>query len=100
MADLSLALIPGDGIGIEVMESAKQILGAVQTTYGVTFAMTELDWSFERYHRTGAMMPADGLDVLGRHDASTRTADLGGTASTGEVSDFVATHVSKEGVGR
>jgi tartrate dehydrogenase/decarboxylase/D-malate dehydrogenase len=69
MADISLALIPGDGIGIEVMESAKQLLGAIQTTYGVTFAMTELDWSCERYHRTGAMMPADGLEVLGRHDA-------------------------------
>src|SRR5882672_8902080 len=69
MAGVSLALIPGDGIGIEVMESAKQILGAVQTAYGVTFELTEFDWSCERYHRTGAMMPADGLDVLGKHDA-------------------------------
>jgi tartrate dehydrogenase/decarboxylase/D-malate dehydrogenase len=69
MAGVSLALIPGDGIGIEVMESARQILGAVQTAYGVTFDLTELDWSCERYHRTGAMMPADGLEVLGRHNA-------------------------------
>lgn len=69
MAGISLALIPGDGIGVEVMDSAQQILDAVRTAYGVTFATTVLDWSCERYHRTGAMMPADGLDVLGGHDA-------------------------------
>jgi tartrate dehydrogenase/decarboxylase/D-malate dehydrogenase len=69
MDAVKLALIPGDGIGVEVMASAQQILDTVGTTYGVTFARTELDWSCERYHRTGAMMPADGLDVLGRHDA-------------------------------
>ncbi|WP_432876814.1 tartrate dehydrogenase [Kribbella sp. CA-245084] len=69
MAGFSLALIPGDGIGVEVMESARQVLGVVQSTYDVTFTTTELDWSCERYHRTGAMMPTDGLDVLGRHDA-------------------------------
>jgi tartrate dehydrogenase/decarboxylase / D-malate dehydrogenase len=66
---VSLALIPGDGIGAEVMASAKQVLEAVQAVYGVTFATTELDWSCERYHREGAMMPADGLEVLSRHDA-------------------------------
>jgi tartrate dehydrogenase/decarboxylase / D-malate dehydrogenase len=66
---MRLALIPGDGIGIEVMESAKQVLEAISSTYGVSFATTELDWSCERYHREGAMMPADGLDVLRRHDA-------------------------------
>lgn len=66
---IRLALIPGDGIGIEVMESAKQVLAAVQARYGVTFETTELDWSCERFHRTGTMMPADGLEILGRHDA-------------------------------
>ncbi len=64
-----LALIPGDGIGVEVMESAKQVLDAISSAYGVSFETTELDWSCERYHREGAMMPADGLDVLRRHDA-------------------------------
>jgi tartrate dehydrogenase/decarboxylase/D-malate dehydrogenase len=66
---IRLALIPGDGIGVEVMESAKTALRAVEQAYGVEFTTTELDWSCERYHREGAMMPADGLDVLSRHDA-------------------------------
>src|SRR5829696_6631617 len=66
---VSLALIPGDGIGVEVMASAKQVLEAVRAVYDLPFATTELDWSCERYHREGTMMPADGLDVLSRHDA-------------------------------
>ncbi|MFD7161441.1 isocitrate/isopropylmalate dehydrogenase family protein [Kribbella sp. NPDC059898] len=64
-----LALIPGDGIGLEAMESARQVLSAVEDRYGATFETTELDWSCERYDRTGSMMPDDGLEILGRHDA-------------------------------
>ncbi|MFC7597402.1 tartrate dehydrogenase [Terrabacter sp. GCM10028922] len=66
---IRLALIPGDGIGVEVMESAKEVLRAVEKAYGAEFATTELDWSCERYHREGDMMPPDGLEVLSRHDA-------------------------------
>ncbi|MFI7065792.1 tartrate dehydrogenase [Kribbella sp. NPDC050124] len=66
---IRLALIPGDGIGFEVMDSAKRVLDTVSRTYGVSFTTTELDWSCERYHRDGAMMPDDGLDVLAQHDA-------------------------------
>jgi tartrate dehydrogenase/decarboxylase / D-malate dehydrogenase len=64
-----LALIPGDGIGVEVMESAKQVLAVVSSGYDVELEYTEFDWSCERYHRTGTMMPPDGLDVLAQHDA-------------------------------
>ncbi|MGW7682929.1 tartrate dehydrogenase [Kribbella sp. NPDC054772] len=64
-----LALIPGDGIGVQVMESAQQVLRVIEQSYDVTLELTEFDWSCERYQRTGAMMPPDGLDLLAPHDA-------------------------------
>ncbi|NUR94730.1 MAG: tartrate dehydrogenase [Kribbellaceae bacterium] len=66
---IRLALIPGDGIGAEVMDSAKVVLGQVERSSGVAFELTEFDWSCERYQQTGAMMPADGIDVLRSFDA-------------------------------
>ena len=66
---IRLALVPGDGIGAEVMESARQVLGQVGPATDVSFELTEFDWSCERYQRTGAMMPADGIDILRPYDA-------------------------------
>lgn len=64
-----LALIPGDGIGVEVMAAAREVLAAVTSLTGESFDLTELDWSCERYVTHGRMMPADGLDTLAAHDA-------------------------------
>jgi tartrate dehydrogenase/decarboxylase / D-malate dehydrogenase len=62
---VKLALIPGDGIGIEVAASAREVLTGLDL--GLEF--TELDWSCRRYLEAGTMMPADGIDLLRRHDA-------------------------------
>ncbi len=64
-----IALIPGDGIGREVVPAARRVLDAVGERHGVTLAYTEFDWSCERYLSQGAMMPEDGLDRLREHDA-------------------------------
>ncbi|GAB2607902.1 tartrate dehydrogenase [Kribbella endophytica] len=64
-----IALIPGDGIGREVVPAALAVLEAVGRRHGLTFAYDEFDWSCERYLAEGAMMPADGLDQLRGHDA-------------------------------
>ncbi|MDP9437083.1 MAG: tartrate dehydrogenase [Actinomycetota bacterium] len=64
-----IAVIPGDGIGQEVVPAAQQVLEEVGRRHGFAFSWTPLDWSCERYTRTGAMMPDDGLDLLGEHDA-------------------------------
>lgn len=64
-----IALIPGDGIGAEVIPPARQVLDAVGGRHGFTFSYTTYDWSCERYARDGAMMPADGLDQLRDKDA-------------------------------
>ncbi|WP_043497196.1 isocitrate/isopropylmalate dehydrogenase family protein [Georgenia sp. SUBG003] len=69
MSKANVAQIAGDGIGVEVMDSARAVLDVLLPLTGDTIVWTELDWSCERYRKRGAMMPADGLDVLGRHDA-------------------------------
>jgi tartrate dehydrogenase/decarboxylase / D-malate dehydrogenase len=64
-----IAVIPGDGIGVEVTAAARRVLDAVSTRHGVELAYEEFDWSCERYAREGAMMPPDGLDRLRPYDA-------------------------------
>ncbi len=64
-----IALIPGDGIGTEVLPPACAVLEAVGKRHGLTFAYDTLDWSCERYLAEGTMMPADGLDRIRHHDA-------------------------------
>jgi tartrate dehydrogenase/decarboxylase/D-malate dehydrogenase len=64
-----IALIPGDGIGTEVLPPAQRVLDAAGDRHGFGFSYTSYDWSCERYLREGAMMPADGLDHLRDKDA-------------------------------
>jgi len=64
-----IALIPGDGIGQEVLPPACAVLDAVGGRHGIEFAYDSFDWSCERYVAKGAMMPDDGLDQIRHHDA-------------------------------
>jgi len=64
-----IAVIPGDGIGTEVVAVARQVLDAVSARHDLTLTYTELDWSCQRFLSEGAMMPADGLETLSGHDA-------------------------------
>lgn len=69
MARQRIAVIPGDGIGGEVIESARAVLDAVSTRHSTDLEFTEFDWSCQRYERTGTMMPADAIDTLRDFDA-------------------------------
>ncbi|MFE3650612.1 tartrate dehydrogenase [Streptomyces sp. NPDC059101] len=65
-----IALIPGDGIGTEVLPPARRVLDAVSCRHGFGLSYTSYDdWSCARYLREGAMMPEDGLDRLRDQDA-------------------------------
>ncbi|MFB6256550.1 MAG: isocitrate/isopropylmalate dehydrogenase family protein [Haloplanus sp.] len=64
-----IALIPGDGIGPEVVDATLPILDAAATTHGFGIETTRYDWGTDRYLSAGAMLPDDGLDLLARHDA-------------------------------
>jgi tartrate dehydrogenase/decarboxylase/D-malate dehydrogenase len=63
-----IALIPGDGIGHEVVPAAATVLEKVGGRFGFTFDWTEFDWSCERYTKLGQMMPEDGADQLRAFD--------------------------------
>ncbi|QPC41964.1 tartrate dehydrogenase [Kaustia mangrovi] len=65
----SVALVPGDGIGTEVIPEAVRALEATAKTHGFSLDFTDFDWSCERYHKTGRFMPEDGMDEVKRHDA-------------------------------
>jgi tartrate dehydrogenase/decarboxylase/D-malate dehydrogenase len=64
-----IALIPGDGIGTEVLPPATALVDAVGRRHGIAFAYDPFDWSCRRYLAEGAMMPADGLRRIRDHDA-------------------------------
>jgi tartrate dehydrogenase/decarboxylase/D-malate dehydrogenase len=65
-----IAVIPGDGIGVEVIEAGKQVLQALADRSGeLNFAFTDFPWSSEYYLEHGHYIPQGGLDELARFDA-------------------------------
>jgi len=69
MKTYSVAVIPGDGIGREVVPEGQRVMEAVARLGGFEFSWKHFDWSCERFTKTGAMMPADGLDQIRNFDA-------------------------------
>lgn len=66
---LRIAAIPGDGIGPEVIGAGLDVLAALADGGGFTLSATSFDWGSERFRRTGAFMPADGVNILRGFDA-------------------------------
>jgi tartrate dehydrogenase/decarboxylase/D-malate dehydrogenase len=64
-----IALIPGDGIGAEVVPEGVKVLEKVASVSGIDLRWQTFDWSCERYHKTGQMMPEDAIDQLRSFDA-------------------------------
>jgi tartrate dehydrogenase/decarboxylase/D-malate dehydrogenase len=60
-----IALLPGDGVGPEVIAEARKALDAL----GLDLEWTELGWGSAHWHEHGRMMPADWEAVLTAHDA-------------------------------
>ncbi|HZT48186.1 MAG TPA: tartrate dehydrogenase [Hyphomicrobiaceae bacterium] len=80
-----IAAIPGDGIGKEVIAAGVEVLEACAARDGgFAVAFDHFDWGSERYKRTGAFMPADGLDLIRHHDAI-----LFGSAGVPDVPDHI-----------
>ncbi len=69
MTKYKIAVIPGDGIGKEVVPEGIRVLEAVGRRFGLAFQWDEYPWSCEHYARSGRMMPEDGLETIRRHDA-------------------------------
>jgi 3-isopropylmalate dehydrogenase len=59
-----IALIPGDGVGREVVGEAARCLRAVAEVSGRKLELTEIDWGADRYLRDGTTLPEDGVQML------------------------------------
>jgi tartrate dehydrogenase/decarboxylase/D-malate dehydrogenase len=60
-----IAVLPGDGVGPEVIAQARKAVDAL----GLSIEWTDLPWGSAFFHAHGRMMAADALDTLRAHDA-------------------------------
>ncbi len=80
-----IALVPGDGIGKEVVPAARQVLEALAAAGSeLAFEFESFPWSGDYYRAHGAMMPDDGLDALKKKDAI-----LFGSAGDPDIPDHI-----------
>ena len=70
MREYSIAAIPADGIGPEVIAAGLSVLDSLQKRLGdLRFNVRSFDWGSDYYRKHGAMMPSDGLETLKKFDA-------------------------------
>lgn len=69
MSSQRIAVLPGDGIGVEVTPAGLSVLDAVASKYNLDFELTTFDWGTDYYFQHGRMMPEDALDQLAPFDA-------------------------------
>jgi tartrate dehydrogenase/decarboxylase/D-malate dehydrogenase len=85
MSTYRIALVPGDGIGKEVIPAGRTVLEALAAAHpNLHFEFTSFDWGGNYYRRHGLMMPTDGLDALRQHDAI-----LFGSAGDPDIPDHI-----------
>jgi tartrate dehydrogenase/decarboxylase/D-malate dehydrogenase len=65
MNKYQIAVLPGDGVGNEVMPSATRVLEAAADLHGgILFEWTPFSWNCEYYLQHGQMMPDDAIATL------------------------------------
>jgi tartrate dehydrogenase/decarboxylase/D-malate dehydrogenase len=70
MKTYTIAAIPGDGIGTEVVAAGLEALNAIaKRDGGFAFKFDHFDWGGEYYKKHGRMMPENGRDLIRKHDA-------------------------------
>jgi tartrate dehydrogenase/decarboxylase / D-malate dehydrogenase len=80
-----IALVPGDGIGKEVVPAGRRVLEALaEAGCDCAFAFEEFPWGADFYRQRGVMMPDDGLEALKAKDAI-----LFGSAGDPAIADHV-----------
>ena len=85
MKTYAIAIIPGDGIGKEVVPAGQAVLEALAGEgAGFQFEFESFDWGGDYYRQHGVMMPADGLDALRGKDAI-----LFGSAGDPQIPDHI-----------
>jgi tartrate dehydrogenase/decarboxylase/D-malate dehydrogenase len=67
---IDIAVVPGDGIGKEVVPASLRVLDTLAELHGgLQFNYSSFPWSCEYYLEHGEMMPKDGVDQLKKHEA-------------------------------
>jgi tartrate dehydrogenase/decarboxylase/D-malate dehydrogenase len=84
MRSYRIAAIPGDGIGTEVIAAGIRVLETCARRDGFAVQVDNFDWGSERYKKTGAFMPENGLSLIKGHDAI-----LFGSAGAPDVPDHI-----------
>jgi tartrate dehydrogenase/decarboxylase/D-malate dehydrogenase len=69
MKTFTIAVIPGDGVGSEVIPQGKRILEHAVKKHKVTLVFQDFDWGADHYFRWGRMMPTGAIDLLQPCDA-------------------------------
>ena len=64
MAAHRIAVLPGDGIGKEVMPEGMRVLEAAAKKFGVDLKWSQFDWNCDYYAKHGQMMPDDWFETL------------------------------------
>jgi tartrate dehydrogenase/decarboxylase/D-malate dehydrogenase len=64
-----IALIPGDGIGNEVVPEATRVLESVADRFDFHLELSEFPYSCAYYLKHGVMMPEGGMELLSKFDA-------------------------------
>jgi tartrate dehydrogenase/decarboxylase/D-malate dehydrogenase len=78
-------MVPGDGIGKEVVPSGQKVMEALALSDGsIAFEFENFDWGGDYFRRHGVMMPEDGLELLRPKDAI-----LFGSAGDPDIPDHV-----------
>jgi tartrate dehydrogenase/decarboxylase/D-malate dehydrogenase len=68
MSAYKIAVIPGDGIGKEVMPEGVRVLHAAARKFGIELGLEHFDWSCDNYTKHGWWMPPDWRERIGGHD--------------------------------
>ncbi|MBA2734695.1 MAG: 3-isopropylmalate dehydrogenase [Acidobacteria bacterium] len=59
-----IAVIPGDGIGPEVIREAVRVLDRLRETHGVELELTHFDWGADKFLKEGISLPEGALEML------------------------------------
>ncbi len=61
---MRIAIIPGDGIGTEVIAEAVRVVEAAETAFGFSIEKTAFDWGADRYLRDGTTLPDGAVEMF------------------------------------
>ena len=61
-----IAVIPGDGIGIDVTRESMRVLRRVNEVFGANLEFEQFDWGAEKYLREGIALPSGAFEMFRR----------------------------------